>query len=87
MPHQCMSRAESLNLKMIVYSLALLTGHLFLGSTYGDVWRQLLGQNKRCQLIPKHVWSLLKNVLNKPRAHGYTAISFAQALARIDTQL
>ncbi|KJY87233.1 protein kinase [Vibrio neptunius] len=69
-----------------VYSLALLTGHLFLGSSYGDVWRQLLGQNKRCQLIPKHVWSLLKNVINKPRSHGYTAISFAQALARIDTQ-
>ncbi|MCG9681129.1 protein kinase [Vibrio sp. Isolate23] len=69
-----------------VYSLALLTGHLFLGSSYGDVWRQLLGQNKRCQLIPKHVWSLLKNVINKPREHGYTAISFAQALARIDTQ-
>ncbi|NOH72446.1 protein kinase [Vibrio pectenicida] len=69
-----------------VYSLALLTGHLFLGSTYGDVWRQLLGQKKRCHLIPKHVWLLLKNVLNKPRSHGYTAISFAQALARIDTE-
>ena len=39
-----------------VYSLALLTGHLFLGSTFGDVWRQLLGQKKRCRLIPKHVW-------------------------------
>ena len=69
-----------------VYSLALLTGHLFLGSTFGDVWRQLLGQKKRCRLIPKHVWLLIKSVLNKPRSHGYTAISFAQALARIDTQ-
>ena len=69
-----------------VYSLALLTGHLFLGSTFGDVWRQLLGQKKRCRLIPKHVWLLIKSVLTKPRSHGYTAISFAQALARIDTQ-
>ena len=30
--------------------------------------------------------ALIKSVLNKPRSHGYTAISFAQALARIDTQ-
>ncbi|MDN3611782.1 serine/threonine protein kinase [Vibrio ostreicida] len=68
-----------------VYSLALLTGHLFLGSTYGDMWRDLLAQKKRCQLIPKHVWRLLKTILSKPRSHGYTAISFAQALAQIDT--
>jgi len=67
-----------------VYSLALLTGHLFLGAIYGNAWCQQLTQRKRPRLIPKHVWLLIKTVINKPRAHGYTAISFAQDLAKID---
>ncbi len=69
-----------------VYSLALLAGHLFLGSIFGDAWNKQLKDRKRPALIPAHIWKLLKEVINKPRGHGYTAISFAQQLARIDTQ-
>ncbi|MDF5393538.1 protein kinase family protein, partial [Vibrio parahaemolyticus] len=69
-----------------VYSLALLAGHLFLGSIFGDAWNKQLKDRKRPALIPVHIWKLLKEVINKPRGHGYTAISFAQQLARIDTQ-
>ncbi|EPN4952898.1 protein kinase [Vibrio sp. J2-3(2022)] len=69
-----------------VYSLALLAGHLFLGSIFGDTWNKQLKDRKRPALIPAHIWKLLKQVINKPRGHGYTAISFAQQLARIDTQ-
>ncbi|GEM75141.1 protein kinase family protein [Vibrio sagamiensis] len=69
-----------------VYSLALLTGHLFLGSIFGDAWHKEIKGRKRPGLIPNHSWKLLKEVINNPRGHGYTAISFAQQLARIDTQ-
>ncbi|HHP0509859.1 TPA: serine/threonine protein kinase [Vibrio harveyi] len=69
-----------------VYSLALLTGHLFIGSIFGDAWHKQLEDRKRPALIPNHIWKLLKQVINNPRGHGYTAISFAQQLARIDTQ-
>ncbi|EPV1123871.1 protein kinase domain-containing protein [Vibrio harveyi] len=69
-----------------VYSLALLTGHLFIGSIFGDAWHKQLKDRKRPALIPNHIWKLLKQVTNNPRGHGYTAISFAQQLARIDTQ-
>ncbi|MFZ8771216.1 protein kinase [Vibrio harveyi] len=69
-----------------VYSLALLTGHLFIGSIFGDAWHKQLKDRKRPALIPNHIWKLLKEVINNPRGHGYTAISFAQQLARIDTQ-
>ncbi|MDF6013008.1 serine/threonine protein kinase [Vibrio harveyi] len=69
-----------------VYSLALLTGHLFIGSIFGDAWHKQLRDRKRPALIPNHIWKLLKQVINNPRGHGYTAISFAQQLARIDTQ-
>ncbi|EKO3818076.1 protein kinase [Vibrio harveyi] len=69
-----------------VYSLALLTGHLFIGSIFGDAWHKQLKDRKRLALIPNHIWKLLKQVINNPRGHGYTAISFAQQLARIDTQ-
>lgn len=69
-----------------VYSLALLTGHLFIGSIFGDAWHKQLKDRKRPALIPNHIWKLLKQVINNPRGHGYTAISFAQQLARIDTQ-
>ena len=69
-----------------VYSLALLTGHLFIGSIFGDAWHKQLKDRKRPALIPNHIWKLLKQVINNPREHGYTAISFAQQLARIDTQ-
>jgi len=69
-----------------VYSLALLTGHLFIGSIFGDSWHKQLKERKRPALIPNHIWKLLKQVINNPRGHGYTAISFAQQLARIDTQ-
>ncbi|MGR5094571.1 serine/threonine protein kinase [Vibrio maritimus] len=68
-----------------VYSLALLTGHLFLGSIFGDSWHKQLKSRKRPSLIPSHVWKLIKEVVNKPRGHGFTAISFAQQLARINT--
>ncbi|KIP71999.1 protein kinase [Vibrio harveyi] len=69
-----------------VYSLALLTGHLFIGAIFGDAWHKQLKDRKRPALIPNHIWKLLKQVINNPRGHGYTAISFAQQLARIDTQ-
>lgn len=69
-----------------VYSLALLTGHLFIGSIFGDAWHKQLKDRKRPALIPNHIWKLLKQVINNSRGHGYTAISFAQQLARIDTQ-
>ncbi|UTZ44270.1 serine/threonine protein kinase [Vibrio campbellii] len=69
-----------------VYSLALLTGHLFIGSIFGDAWHKQLKDRKRPALIPNHIWKLLKQVISNPRGHGYTAISFAQQLARIDTQ-
>ncbi|AIW13551.1 protein kinase domain-containing protein [Vibrio tubiashii] len=69
-----------------VYSLALLTGHLFLGAVFGDAWHKQLKDRKRAPLIPNHIWKLLKEVINNPRGHGYTAISFAQQVARIDTQ-
>ncbi|OAJ93043.1 serine/threonine protein kinase [Vibrio bivalvicida] len=69
-----------------VYSLALLTGHLFLGAIFGDAWHKQLKERKRVPLIPNHIWKLLKEVINNPRGHGYTAISFAQQVARIDTQ-
>ena len=69
-----------------VYSLALLTGHLFLGSIYGDAWQNELKGRKRTPLIPNHVWKLIKRVVNNPRGHGRTAISFAQQLAKIDQQ-
>ncbi|AUI87866.1 protein kinase [Vibrio azureus] len=69
-----------------VYSLALLTGHLFLGSIFGDAWHKEIKGRKRPSLIPNHTWKLLKEVINNPRGHGYTAISFAQQLARIDAQ-
>ncbi|EHU9442646.1 protein kinase family protein [Vibrio vulnificus] len=69
-----------------VYSLALLSGHLFIGSIFGDAWHKQLKARKRPALIPNHIWKLLKQVINNPRGHGYTAISFAQQLARIDTQ-
>ncbi len=69
-----------------VYSLALLTGHLFLGAAFGDAWVSQLEAKKRPLLIPNHVWKLIKNVLNRPRQHGYTATSFAQQLAKINTQ-
>ncbi|MHA2829809.1 serine/threonine protein kinase [Vibrio harveyi] len=69
-----------------VYSLALLTGHLFIGSIFGDAWHKQLKDRKRPALIPNHIWKLLKQVINNPRGHGYTAISFAQQLARIDIQ-
>ncbi len=68
-----------------VYSLALLTCHLFIGSTYGNNWDELVTLRKRPLLIPPHVWRLLRKVIKNPRAHGLTAISFAQELARIDT--
>ncbi len=68
-----------------VYSLALLTGHLFLGLTLGESWHQLLLARRRPPLIPKHVWKLIRAVVTKPRRHGFTAISFAQCLAQIDT--
>ncbi|UUM32458.1 serine/threonine protein kinase [Vibrio japonicus] len=69
-----------------VYSLALLTGHLFLGAVVGDTWnKQLLGRKRPTQ-IPSHIWTLLKEVTDNPRGHGYTTISFAQQLAQIDTQ-
>ncbi|PMH26162.1 protein kinase [Vibrio lentus] len=69
-----------------VYSLALLTGHLFLGAAFGDAWTTQLQAKKRPGLIPNHVWKLIKEVVNNPRQHRYTATSFAQQLARIDTQ-
>nr|WP_285892436.1 protein kinase [Vibrio intestinalis] len=69
-----------------VYSLAMLAGHLFLGYLFGDAWHKQLKERKCPELIPGHIWKLLKEVINNPRSHGYTAISFAQQLARIDTQ-
>lgn len=68
-----------------VYSLALLTGHLFLGAIYGDAWHKQLMQGKRPLLIPASAWRLIRRVIQKPRSHQYTAISFAQELACIDT--
>ncbi|MGF1727563.1 serine/threonine protein kinase [Photobacterium nomapromontoriensis] len=69
-----------------VYSLALLTGHLFLGAIFGDTWHKQLKDRRRPGLIPNYIWKLLKEVINNPRGHGYSAISFAQQLACIDTQ-
>ncbi len=69
-----------------VYSLALLTGHLFLGNAFGETWHKQLLARKCPKLIPTHVWKLIKEVLTKPRGHQYTAISFAQQLAHIDTE-
>ncbi|WP_299132416.1 protein kinase [uncultured Vibrio sp.] len=69
-----------------VYSLALLTGHLFLGAAFGDAWTTQLKAKKRPGLIPNHVWKLIKEVINNPRQHRYTATSFAQQLAKINTQ-
>lgn len=69
-----------------VYSLALLTGHLFLGSVFGDAWHKQLKNRKRPALIPNHVWKLIREVIRNPRGHGFSAISFAQQLAHIDTQ-
>ncbi|MEZ9440164.1 serine/threonine protein kinase [Vibrio atlanticus] len=69
-----------------VYSLALLTGHLFLGAVFGDAWATQLKAKKRPAQIPHHVWKLIKEVIGNPRQHRYTATSFAQQLAKIDTQ-
>lgn len=69
-----------------VYSLALLTGHLFLGYIFGDAWQTQLTGRKRPALIPGHVWNLIREVVSKPRKHGFTAISFAQRLASIDVK-
>lgn len=69
-----------------VYSLALLTGHLFLGAAFGDAWTTQLKAKKRPGLIPNHVWKLIKEVINNPRQHRYTATSFAQQLAKINIQ-
>ncbi|MEZ8166323.1 serine/threonine protein kinase [Vibrio sp. 10N.222.54.F12] len=69
-----------------VYSLALLTGHLFLGAVFGDAWATQLKAKKRPTQIPNHVWKLIKEVIGNPRQHRYTATSFAQQLAKIDTQ-
>lgn len=68
-----------------VYSLALLTGHLFLGSIFGDAWHKQIKGRKRPVLIPGHIWKLLKEVIKRPRNHGYTAITFAQQLAKINS--
>ncbi|MGF1751781.1 serine/threonine protein kinase [Vibrio cionasavignyae] len=68
-----------------VYSLALLTGHLFLGAAFGDAWHKQLKSRKRPTLIPNHVWKLIREVIRNPRGHHYTAFSFAQQLAHIDT--
>ncbi|MGF1696320.1 protein kinase [Vibrio lamellibrachiae] len=67
-----------------VYSLALLTGHLFLGAIFGDGWLNQLNRRRRPKSIPKYVWALLKKIIDAPRDHGFTAISFAQELAKID---
>ncbi|WP_299015029.1 protein kinase [uncultured Photobacterium sp.] len=67
-----------------VYSMAMLTGHLFLGFSEQSDWKERLSQRKRPESIPKHVWLLLHSVITKPRKHGFTAISFAQELAKID---
>lgn len=69
-----------------VYSLAMLAGHLFLGFLFGDAWHKQLKERKRPDLIPVHIWKLLKEVISNPRGHGYTSISFAQQLAQIDTR-
>lgn len=69
-----------------VYSLALLTGHLFLGGVFGNAWRSQLLKRTRPLLIPVSVWRLIKRVIQRPRSHQYTAISFAQELASIELE-
>ncbi|WP_072054258.1 serine/threonine protein kinase [Aliivibrio fischeri] len=67
-----------------VYSMALLVCALFTGYSDNNDWKALLQQRKRPHTIPKTVWNLLRLVVTKPRTHGLTPISFAQALAHID---
>lgn len=69
-----------------VYSLALLTGHLFLGGVFGNAWRSQLLKRPRPLLIPVSVWRLIKRVIQRPRSHQYTAISFAHELAAIEIE-
>ncbi|MDA9557255.1 protein kinase [Vibrio sp.] len=74
------------NIKDDIYSLAVLTGHLFLAGSQGENWHGLLLQQRRPPLIPKHIWTVLQAVIQKPRSHHYTAVTFAQAIANIDTR-
>ncbi len=69
-----------------VYSLALLTGHLFLGAVFGDGWLKQLKARRYPKVIPKHVARILRKIIKNPRGHGYSAFTFAQQLARIDAQ-
>ncbi len=66
-----------------VYSLALLTGHLFLGAAFGDAWTTQLQTKKTTRFNPNHVWKLIKDICQQPpRQHRYTATSFAQQQPR-----
>lgn len=67
-----------------VFSLAVVTFHLFMGSTSTAEFIPSFKYKKRPKQIPKHVWSLLKNVILEPRNHGYSPITFAQTLGKID---
>ncbi|MGR6837652.1 serine/threonine protein kinase [Aliivibrio wodanis] len=69
-----------------VYSMALLTCCLFTGYSDNNDWKIVLKQRKRPSGMPKSVWNLLRLVVENPRNHGLTPISFAQALAYIDTK-
>ncbi|MGF1742213.1 protein kinase [Vibrio profundum] len=67
-----------------VYALAMLAGHLLLGDNKSVDWHASMASKKRPSAIPKHIWALLRNVIDGPRAHGLSPISFAQKLAQLD---
>lgn len=70
-----------------VYSLALLTAHLFIGGKYDDAWNEVLTQKKPPSFIPVHIWKLIKRVILHPRTHKYTVMSFAHELTCFEQKM
>lgn len=67
-----------------VFSLAVMTYHLFVGTTSNASFIKDFKGSKRPKCIPKHVWSLITKVIFQPRNHGFSPITFAQTLGQID---
>ena len=66
-----------------VYSLGMLTAHLFIGASFNDEVYQNIIKGIRPSRIPKSVWQLIKSVLFHPRTHSYSAVSFSKKLTSL----
>ena len=66
-----------------VYSLGMLTAHLFLGASFNDEVYQNIIKGIRPSRIPQSVWQLIKSVIFHPRTHPYSAVSFSKKLSSI----